>query len=144
MCKNRLARSLYRRMVFFAAPPETLKQVWDKEEDSLDPRLVYLADAVCSTRGYFVGTTHLAVKNKLIECTPEIQNDPKPEELNYEEASGMVAYLVETYGKETVFGNWDIDPDSMDTVYQETFSELYHDWAVWNEEQCKRSGVMIH
>ena len=26
--------------------------------------------------------------------------------ISYEEASGLLAYLVETYGRETAFGNW--------------------------------------
>ena len=143
VCKNRLARSYYRSFDFSAASPETLEQVWDKAEDCLDPRRVCLADAACTARGYLVGTTYLAVKNELIERTAEIQNDPKPEDLNYEEASGMVAYLVETYGKDAVLGNWNLDPDRMDTVYGKTFSELYREWAAWNEEQCKQLGITV-
>ena len=143
VCRNRLMRSLYRRFDFSAAPPEILEQVWDKTEDCPDPRLVWLVNAVYSTRGDLVGMTYLAAKNELIERTEDIQNDPKPEDLTYEEASGMVAYLVETYGKGTVFGNWDLDPDRMDTVFGKTFPELYREWSAWNEEQCKQLGITI-
>ena len=55
----------------------------------------------------------------------------------------MVAYLVETYGKDTVFRNWNLDPDLMDTVFGKTFPELYRDWSVWNEEQCRLLGIII-
>lgn len=143
VCKNRLARSVYRRMDFSAAPRETLEQAWDKTDDCLDPRLACLVDAACYTRGYFVGTTYLAAKNERIERTEEIQNDPQAEDLSYEEASGMVAYLVETYGKDTVFGNWDLDPDRMDTVFGKAYPELYREWAAWNEEQCRLLGITI-
>lgn len=143
VCKNRLARSVYRRMDFSAASPEFLEQIWDKAENCPDPRLVSLAEAACITRGYYIGRTYLAAKNELIERTEEIQNDPKPEDLTYEEASGMVAYLVETYGKGTVFGNWALDPDRMDTVFGKTFPELYREWSAWNEEQCKQLGITI-
>lgn len=143
VCKNRLARSVYRRIDFSAASPETLEQVWDKAENCLDPKLSCLAEAACFTRGYYVGTTYLAAKNERIERTAEIQHDPKPEDLSYEEGSGMVAYLVETYGKDTVLGNWTLDPDRMDAVYGKTFSELYCEWAAWNEAQCKLSGITI-
>ena len=143
ICKNRLARSVYRRMNFTAASPETLEQVWDKTENCLDPRRVCIADAACITRGYAIGKTYLATKNELIERTAEIQNNPKPEDLTYEEASGMIAYLVETYGRDTVFGNWNLDPDRMDTVFGKTYSEIYREWAAWNEEQCKLLGIVI-
>ena len=49
----------------------------------------------------------------------------------------------EKYGKDIVFGNWDLDPDNLDTVYGKTFSELYRDWAAWNEEQCRLLGIML-
>ena len=143
VCKNRLARSYYRSFDFSAASSETLEQVWDKAEDCLNPRLVWIANAVCITRGYTIGTTYLATKNELIERTAEIQDNPKPEDLTYEEASGMVAYLVATYGKDTVLGNWDLDPEHMDTVYGKTFSELYREWADWNEAQCKLLGITV-
>lgn len=63
--------------------------------------------------------------------------------LPYEEASGMIAYLMETYGRDTVFGNWNLDPDRMDTVFGKTYSEIYREWAAWNEEQCKLLGIVI-
>ena len=143
VCKNRLARSVYRRQDFSAVPPEVLEQVWDKAENCLDPRLACLVDAARVTRGDYVGATYLAVKNERIERTAEIQNDPRPDDLTYEEASGMVAYLVETYGRDTVLGNWNLDPDHMDTVFGKTYPELYRKWAAWNEEQCRQLGITI-
>ncbi len=143
VCKNRLARSVFKRADFSAAPPEILDPLWDKADNCLDPRLYSLAQAAYITRGYMIGQTYLAAKNEQIERTAEIQNDPQPDDLAYEEASGMVAYLVETYGKDTVFGNWNLDPDRMDTVFGKTFPELYREWSAWNEEQCRLLGIVI-
>ena len=142
-CKNRLARSVNLALDLSVQPPEMLEQAWDKAENCLDPRLVCLGYALIFVRGYGVGQSYFAVKNETVERTEELQNHPVPDDLTFYEASGMVAYLAETYGTDTVFGNWDTDPDQMETVYGKTFPELYHDWTVWNEEQCSLAGIMI-
>ena len=142
-CKNRLSRSVNLGRDLSVQPPEMLETAWDKAENCLDPRLVWMGCAVLYARGYGIGDTYFAVKNEMVERTEELQNHPDPQELTFYEASGMVAYLLETYGTDTVFGNWDLDPDRMETVYGKTFRELYQDWAVWNEEQCRLSGIII-
>ena len=143
-CKNRLSRSVNMGFDLSTLNPAMLEQAWDQEDNCLNPRLVYLGFAALLIRGYGIREKYFAVKNEWIIRTEQIQENPMPDDLYFYEAAGMIAYLAETCGEGTVFGNWDIDPDSMDTVYQETFSELYHDWIAWNEEQCKLSGIMIH
>ncbi len=143
VCKNRLARSVNLGLDVSALPPAMLEQTWDEEDGCLDPRLVYLGYAALAIRGLGVGTNYFAVKNEWITRTAEIREDPKPGDLFFYEAAGITAYLAETYGRETVFGNWDTDPDRMETVYGKTFPELYRDWAVWNEAQCALSGIVI-
>ena len=143
VCKNRLARSVNMGFDLSTLPPAMLEQAWDHEDNCLDPRLSYLGFAELVIRGYGIGSNYFAVKNEWIERTEQIQENPIPDDLYFYEAAGMIAYLVETYGRDTVFGNWSLDPDRMDTVYGKTFSELYRDWAAWNEEQCKLSGIAI-
>ena len=143
VCKNRMARSVNMGLDLSAVHPAMLEQAWDAEDGCLDLRRVYLGYGALASRGYGVGEHYFAVKNEWIDRTEQIQADPKPGELFFYEAAGMVAYLVETYGKDTVFGNWDLDPDRMDTVYGKPFSELYRDWAAWNEEQCRLAGIVI-
>ena len=143
ICKNRLARSVNMGHDLSVLPPAMLEQAWDPEDDCLNPRLVYMGYGVLAIRGYGIGERYFAVQNKWIIRTEQIQENPMPDDLYFYEAAGMVAYLVEAYGKNTVFGNWDLDPDRMDTVYGKNFSELYRDWAAWNEEQCRLSGIMI-
>ena len=142
-CKSRLSRSVNMGFDLSVLPPEMLETAWDETENCLDPRLVELGYALLCIRGYAVGQSYFAVKNETIMRTEELQNDPVPDDLTFYEASGMVAYLTETYGTDTVFGNWDLDPDRMETVYGKTFRELYDDWAVWDEAQCSLSGITI-
>ena len=142
-CKNRLSRSVNLGLDLSVLPPEMLETAWDKEENCLDPRLVSLGYALIVIRGYAVGQPYFAVKNETIERTEEIQNHPDPQDLTFYEASGMVAYLAETRGTDTVFGNWNLDPDQMETIYGKAFPDLYRDWTVWNEEQCSRAGIII-
>ena len=142
-CKNRLSRSVNLGLDLSVQPPEMLEMAWDKAGNCLDPMLVWMGWAVIYARGYAIGQTYFAVKNEMVERTEELQNNPDPQDLSFYEASGMIAYLLETYGTETVFGNWDLDPDHIETVYGKTFPALYHDWAAWNEEQCNLSGIAI-
>ena len=143
ICKNRLSRSVNMGFDLSVLPPAMLEQAWDREAGCLDPRLVYMGYGLLVIRGYGIGEKYFAVKNEWIDRTEQIQENPKPDDLYFYEAAGMVDYLVETYGRDTVFGNWNLDPDRMDTVYGKTFSELYRDWTAWNEEQCGQSGIMI-
>ena len=142
-CKNRLSRSVNLGRDLSAQPPEMLEMAWDKTENCLDPRLVWMGWAIFYGRGVGVGQTYFAVKNEMVERTEEVQNKLDPQDLTFYEASGIVAYLLDAYGKDTVFTNWDLDLDHMETVYGKTFPELYREWAAWNEEQCKLSGIII-
>ncbi len=143
ICKNRMARSVNMGLDLSVLPAAMLEQAWDREDECLDPWLVYLGYAALAIRGHGIGERYFAVKNEWIIRTEQIQEDPRPEDLFFYEAAGMTAYLVETFGKDTVFGNWDIDPDRMETVYGKAFPDLYHDWTVWNNEQCILSGIII-
>ena len=143
VCKNRMARSVNMGIDLSASDPEMVEQTWNEKENCLEPKLVYLGLAAAVTKGYAVGTVYFAVKNEWITRTEEIQNDPRPEDLMFYEAAGMLAYLTDSFGKDTVFGHWDLDPDKMDTVYGKPFSELYKDWVKWNGEQCRLAGIVI-
>lgn len=140
ICKNRLLRAVYKEADLSAEPPEKVAQVRDPEDGCLDPRLLHIGNARTYVLGKVTGQKYKAVNQTIIIRTEEIQNEPDPEELSYEEASGMVAYLVETFGRDTVFGNWNLDTDKMETVFGKPYAELYRDWAAWNEEQCRELG----
>ena len=141
VCKNRMTRSVNMGFDLSELAPEMVEQTWNKEENCLEPRLVYLGSATMVAKGYAVGQRYFAVKNEFIVRTEQMQKDPDADDLTFYEAAGMFEYLIETFGKDTVFQNLDLDPAKMDTVYGKTFSELYQDWVKWNKEQCRQLGI---
>ena len=143
VCKNRMGRSENMGFEMAGYPPMMWDLSWDEAENCIDPRKLNYGLGVLAANGGLVGVRYYAVKNETIVRTEEMDQNLKPQELSLCEASGMIAYLVDEYGKDIVFGNWDVDPDSVDTVYGKTFSELYRDWAVWNEEQCRIMGIQF-
>ena len=75
--------------------------------------------------------------------TEDLQGRLTQDMISYYEAAGIMAYLVDTYGRETVFGSWTADPKHLETVFGKTFKELYNEWAAWNEEQCVQEGIIV-
>ena len=143
VCKNRLGRSVNMAFEKAGYPPVMWDLAWDEAENCIDPRKLDIGLGVLAANGGLVGQRYYAAMNEMIVRTEEMDQNLKPDELSLCEASGMIAYLVDEYGKDTVFGNWDLDPYSMDTVYGKGFSELYRDWAAWSEAQCRRLGIMV-
>lgn len=141
--KNRLGRSENMGFEIAGYPPVMWDLAWDEAENCIDPRKLDFGLGALAAKGGLVGQRYYAAMNETIVRTEEMDQNLKPDELSLCEASGMIAYLVDEYGKDTVFGNWNVDPDDMATVYGKDFSELYRDWAAWNEEQCKLLGIMI-
>ena len=142
-CKNRLARSVNMGRDVSSYLPEMREAIWDEEENCVDPRLLYMVNGIFCTRGYIIGEKYFDVRNQWMTRTEDLQGRLTPDMISYEEAAGIMAYLVDTYGKETVFGNWTADPKHLETVFGKTFKELYSEWAAWNEEQCLQAGIVI-
>ncbi len=142
-CKNRLARSVNMGRDVSRYLPEMREAIWDEEENCVDPRLLYMVNGIFCTRGYIIGEKYFDVRNQWMTRTEDLQGRLTPDMISYEEAAGIMAYLVDAYGKETVFGNWTADPKHLETVFGKTFKELYSEWAAWNEEQCLQAGIVI-
>ncbi|MBR3179525.1 MAG: hypothetical protein IKF49_08480 [Clostridia bacterium] len=142
-CKNRLSRSVNMGLDISTLQPVIIEQTWNEEDKCLEPKLLYLGFAEMFIRGYAIGSTYYAVKNRRIERTAQMQEEPNAEDLSFCEAASMYAYLIETYGKETVYKNWNMDTEHMETVYGKAFPDIYREWAVWNAEQCKLLGINI-
>ena len=143
ICKNRLARSENMGFEIAGYPQVMWDLSWNEEENCIDPlKLSYGLGAIAANGG-LVGVRYYAVMNETIVRTDEMEKNLKPSELSMFEASGMIAYLVDTYGRDTTFANWNIDPNAMEAVFEKTFSELYRDWAAWNAEQCRIMGMQF-
>ena len=143
LCRNRLGRSAEMGFDIAEYPPFLREQAWDASENSIDPRKLDIGLGALAAGGALIGRSYYAVMNDMIVRTEQMEADLKPNQLSLCEASGMIAYLTETYGRDTVFKNWDLDPDRMETVYGKSFSELYRDWAAWNRIQCESLGIKV-
>ena len=143
ICKNRLARSENMGFEIAGYPQMMWDLSWNEEENCIDPlKLSYGLGAIAANGG-LAGVSYYAVMNETIVRTDEMEKNLKPPELSMCEASGMIAYLVDTYGRDTVFANWNIDPNAMETVFGKPFIELYREWAAWNAEQCRIMGMQF-
>jgi hypothetical protein len=143
ICKNRLARSENMGFEIAGYPQAMWDLSWNEEENCIDPlKLSYGLGAIAANGG-LAGVSYYAVMNETIVRTDEMEKNLKPSELSMFEASGMIAYLVDTYGRDTTFANWNIDPNAMEAVFGKPFSELYCDWAAWNAEQCRIMGMQF-
>ena len=142
-CKNRMARSVNFGLDLNELPPAMREQAWDKEEDCLDPKLVYMGWGAVMARGMGMGQTYYALRHEMIVRTEQIQRELKPEDLSFYEAAGMIAYLVETYGRDLVYENWNTDPTQTEPIYGKSFHELYESWAAWNDAQCDALGFTL-
>ena len=141
VCKNRLGRSGNMGFEIASYPPVMWDLAWDETENCIDPRKLDFGLGAIASNGGLIGVSYYAVMNETIVRTSEMQEDLQPQELSLCEASGLIAYLVDTYGKSVVFSNWNVDPDAMVTVFGKPFSELYREWAEWNIEQCRIMGM---
>ena len=141
VCKNRLARSENMGFEIAGYPPVMWDLAWDEQENCIDPRKLYFGLGAIAANGGLVGQRYYAVGNETIVRTEEMDADLQPGELSLCEASGMIEYFVKTFGKEIVFGNWNTDPNAMETVFGKPFAELYREWAEWNAEQCGPMGI---
>lgn len=141
VCRNRLGRSGNMGFEFAGYPPVMWDLAWDETENCIDPRKLDFGLGAIASNGGLVGVSYYAVMNETIVRTAEMQEDLQPQELSLCEASGLIAYLVDTYGKGIVFSNWNVDPDAMVMVFGKPFSELYREWAEWNIEQCRIMGM---
>ena len=73
--------------------------------------------------------------------TPEIQQNPTAENISHEEAACILAYLAETYSKETMLSHLDMDPANMEQVFGEGFEDIYRHWKEWNTGFCGTAGL---
>ena len=142
-CKNRLARSENMGFDIAGYPPVLWDLSWDAEENCIDPRKLYFGLGAIAANGGLIGVTYYAVMNETIVRTEEMQENLQPWELSLCEASGLIEYLVKTYGRDKVFSNWNVAPNALDTVFGKPFSELYGEWAEWNAEQCVSMGIKL-
>lgn len=145
-CENRMLRTPSRE--FWREDVKKLYRevgVWDEESDSMDPAryCIWGAEMIRLPFSANAGTLYRSVSNGVLARTEETNQHPNADNISCEELGSLFAYLVETYGRETVFDHWDGDVADLKEVLGKDFTELYWDWAAWNTEQCEALGIVF-
>ena len=143
VCHNRMRRDSSRSRSEAEISYFKMHGAWDEEEDCIDPRLFEIGMAECYSQGIANGTEYLSTEGKSITRTAEIQQNPTAETISYGEAACILAYLIDTYSKETVLANLNMDPIDMEKVYGESFADIYKHWKKCNTEYFSKAGLTL-
>lgn len=144
VCKGRMRRDFSKSWSEEEKNYFRMRGTWNMEEDCMNPRLYVPDIAGGFAHGIALGTEYLNTLDEPAVWTPEIQQNPTPENICHEEAASILDYLVETYSRETVFSHLDMDPAEMEQVYGEAFTDIFEHWMAWNSKQFNESGVILH
>ena len=142
-CENRMARAASRSI-----NPEAMQfyldhGAADPETGEFDLRRYTYATAESINSDAAIGQTYLAVSNVFTVVKADRLEHLTSSSLSYPEAACLLEYLIETYGRNTVFSHWDIDAKQMKDVFGKSFSELYGDWRVRNLARCEALGLIL-
>ncbi len=143
VCKNRMRRDFSKSLSEEEQNFFKMRGAWDMVEDCLDLQLYELGVAELYAQGIAQGTEYLSTMDVPTIRTPEIQQNPTAENISHEEAACILAYLVETYSRETVFSHLNMDPADMEEVFGETFADIYEHWKEWNSKHFNESGMIL-
>ena len=143
VCQNRMLRSI--NMGFSEEETSFYREhgAWDEKEECVDPKRYYFGTAETIAQGRIVGMEYPTIFNTVIVRTPQIQQAPGTEDLSFAEAACIMAYLVDSYSRETVYSHMNNTADDLESIFGESFSEIYHHWTEWNTEQCKKMGLIM-
>lgn len=142
VCHSRMVRS-----VNCAQKEEDLafyqsKGAWDESEDCLDPQKFMFGTATMYALGGMIGYEYYSVSD-VMELRTAPLADPLIWHVSHFEAGCLMAYLVETYGKDTVFKSLSTAPEDFESVYGVSFDEVYQRWEVWNLQKCEELGLTV-
>ena len=140
VCKNRMARSVNfgrseQELAIFRAGG-----AWDESENCLDLPKYFYGTAQVYTMGAMNGMEYYSVSDIM-----ELRTDPLAEPLiwhvSHAESACIMAWLVETCGRDTVLQNLSTAPEDFEAVYGLPFTEVYQNWMAWNTQKCAELGL---
>lgn len=143
VCQNRMRRDFYKSLSEEEKNFFIVRGAWDMEADCLDLQLFEFGAAEAFAQGLELGTNYLSTVDVPTVRTPEIQQNPTAENISHEEAACIMAYLAETYSKETVLSHLSMDPAEMEQVFGEAFAAVYTHWKEWNTAYFNETGMIL-
>ena len=140
VCKNRMARSVNfgrseQELAIFKAGG-----AWNESENCLDLPKYFYGTAQVYTMGGMNGMDYYSVSD-IMEPRTEPLAEPLIWHVSHAEAACLMAYLVETYGRDMVLQNLSTAPEDFEAVYGLPFTEVYQKWMAWNTQKCAELGL---
>ena len=140
-CENRMART-----VNYGVSGEELQFYLDRgavdpDTGQFDIRRYTCGTAEIMNSDAMLGQTYLSVAGTISVISEQRREFRMITDLSYYEAASMMEYLIENFGRDTVFSHWNIDGRDMKDVYGKSFTELYDDWRAWNLARCNEYGL---
>ena len=140
VCKNRMARSVNfgcgeQELAIFKAGG-----AWDESENCLDLPKYFFGTAQVYAMGGMNGMDYYSVSD-IMEPRTEPLAEPLIWHVSHAEAASLMAWLVETYGRDTVLQNLSTPPEDFEAVYGLPFTEAYQKWMAWNAQKCAELGL---
>lgn len=136
-CTNHL-RNLYMSNFYDEEQMKTL-HCWDENEERISDEGLIYASAHCYYAGYLIGKTYTTVEYKMTERDKVVRQVGC---LSYEEMTSLTHYLIEQYGRDTVYKAY-CSFDCFQELVGMDFQLLYEDWGEWNKEQCDNMGLQF-
>ena len=92
--------------------------------------------------GGIVGLEYFSVSD-IWEPRNEELTSPEIWHVSHPEAAGIMAWLIETYGRDKVIQSLSTSPEDFESVYGLPFPEAYQKWLVWNTQKCVELGLSV-
>ena len=141
-CKNRMARSVNSGMSEEELAFYKARGAWDESEGCLDPMKFFYGTAQFFALGGMVGMNYFSVSDNWETRGEEL---PSPEiwYISHPEAACIMAWLIESYGRDKVMQSLSTSPDDFESVWGLPFPETYQKWLVWNTQNCAELGLNV-
>ncbi|MBQ5515137.1 MAG: hypothetical protein IIT84_05580, partial [Oscillospiraceae bacterium] len=90
-----------------------------------------------------LGQQYFAVSGYTMTLRESQMQHPLMSSASYFEAATFMDYLVENYGKDTVFTHLDTRQEDFENVYGKDFETLFLEWAQYDLELCEALGIKL-
>ena len=142
LCENSLVRSINfgldeNGVAFFKA-----HGLCD-EEGNIEPKKYYYGESAQMHRAENLGQQYFAVSGYTMTLRESQMQHPLMSSASYFEAATFMDYLVENYGKDTVFAHLDTRQEDFESVYGKDFETLFLEWAQYDLELCEALGIKL-
>lgn len=139
-CENRMAREV-NYCLDEELEARLLAAGLGDAESGIDMWRVYHGNAALIRSERALGGSYFSVSGEVFTMTEEQLLHPRMKDMSYYEAACILEYLLEHYGRETVFTHLNASLLKTEEVYDRRFEDLVADWTAENAAICADMGI---